>query len=360
MLREYYKAAREGAALAEKDAYGIIRLTGSERASWLQGMVTNDVQKLLLGTGSYAGHLNAQGKMIAHMEILRDEDSLWLVLERATIPHLLPAFDKLLIMEDVQVTDMSNSIDILGLTGPKAKAVLESWLGKALELAGLYSHRIEGDHRIVVTDLGYDVWVPRASADNLLRLLAGMGATAIDRGTWDVLRTEAGLPVFGIDIDETTIMPELGDRGISYDKGCYIGQEVVAKVKYIGHVNRRFVGLTIEGDQLPQSKSPIRKADKEVGYITTCLFSPGLNKPIALGFVARTAYAGNGSRHCERRTSRFPRSSWICRLPGLVSSYRGASFSSLGLNSETLANSSKSFFSSAVSFFGRTIFNRTK
>ena len=85
-------------------------------------------------------------------------------------------------------------------------------------------------------------------------------------------------------------MPEIGERGISYEKGCYIGQEVVAKVKYIGHVNRRFVGLTIEGSELPKLKSPIRKGGKEVGYITTCLLSPGLSRPIALGFVSRTAY----------------------------------------------------------------------
>jgi folate-binding protein YgfZ len=138
--------------------------------------------------------------------------------------------------------------------------------------------------------LGYDLWVPREQADKILRALAASGATAIDRGTWDVLRTEAGIPVYGIDIDETTTMPEIGTHGISYEKGCYIGQEVVAKVKYIGHVNRRFAGLILAGNDLPKLKSPIRKGGKEVGYVTTSLLSPGLGKPIALGFVSRTAY----------------------------------------------------------------------
>ena len=86
-------------------------------------------------------------------------------------------------------------------------------------------------------------------------------------------------------------MPEIGEAGISYEKGCYIGQEVVAKVKYIGHVNRRFVGLAFSGTDLPQLKSPIQKGGREVGYVTTALFSPGLKKPIALGFVSRAAYA---------------------------------------------------------------------
>jgi len=291
MLAEYYKAATEGAAVAEKDWLGVVKLTGAERVSWLQGMITNDVQKLAPGTGCYAAHLTPQGKIVAQMHVLMDEDALWLSLERAATPKLIAAFDKLLIMEDVQVADVSEEYSILGVLGPKAAAALDSWLGEPLNLDGRYSHRRSGDCRIVVSDLGYDVWVPRGQADKVLRLLAGSGATAIDHGTWDVLRTEAGLPVYGVDIDETTTMPEIGETGINYDKGCYIGQEVVAKVKYIGHVNRRFVGLTISKNELPELKSAIRKGGREVGYITTTLFSPALNKPIALGFVSRAAYA---------------------------------------------------------------------
>ena|SRR5437867_4069121 len=291
MLTEYYQAARKTAAVAEQDWIGILKLTGSERASWLQGMVTNDVQKLTPGSGCYAAHLTPQGKIVAHMHILADEDALWLLLERAGIPKLREAFDKLLIMEDVEITDVSSDYDILSIVGPNARAVLESWRGEPLTIDGLYRHQKFEDSRVFASDLGYDLWISGNQADKVLRALAATGATAMDRGTWDVLRTEAGLPVFGIDIDETTTMPEIGERGISYDKGCYIGQEVVAKVKYIGHVNRRFVGLTFEGQDLPKLKSPIRKGDRDVGYVTTSLFSPGLNKPIALGFVSRAAYA---------------------------------------------------------------------
>jgi folate-binding protein YgfZ len=124
-----------------------------------------------------------------------------------------------------------------------------------------------------------------------LRALSQVGATSIDHGAWDVLRTEAGIPIYGVDIDETTTMPEIGENGISYNKGCYIGQEVVAKVKYIGHVNRRFVGLTLTGSDIPELRSPIYKGVKEVGSVTTSLFSPGLERPIALGFVSRSAYS---------------------------------------------------------------------
>ena len=289
MISEYYQAATQSAALAEKDWFGIVKLSGPDRVTWLQGMVTNDVQKLKPGAGCYAAHLTPQGKIVAQMHILAEDDALWLSLERASIPHLLSAFDKLLIMEDVQVMDVSNDYSVLAVIGPKAPAVIESWTSEPLNLTDNYAHRNFEDCRVLVSDLGYEVWVPRGKADKVLRFLANSGATAIDHGTWDVLRTEKGIPVYGVDIDETTTMPELGETGISYEKGCYIGQEVVAKVKYIGHVNRRFTGLVFSGTELPQLKSVIRKGGREVGYVTTALLSPALNKPIALGFVNRAA-----------------------------------------------------------------------
>src|SRR5438046_6110568 len=171
-------------------------------------------------------------------------------------------------MEDLQISDVSDDYSILAVIGPKAAAELESWIDEPLKIAGKYAHRKIEDSRIVVSDLGYDVWVPRGKADKVLRFLAQSGATAIDHGTWDVLRTEAGIPVYGVDIDETTMMPEIGEAGISYEKGCYIGQEVVAKGKYMGHVNRQFVGLTLSGSDLPEMKSPIYKSGKEGGSVT--------------------------------------------------------------------------------------------
>lgn len=291
MRVEHYEAAANGAALAEKDWFGIVKLTGSDRSSWLQGMVTNEVQKLDAGAGCYAAHLTPQGKIVAHMHVLADVDALWLTLERQAIPRLLAAFDKLLIMEDVQMADVSEELAILSVIGPKAESLIESWLGVPLNLKARYAHREFEEVRVVVSDLGFDVWIPRSKAKTALRSLTQRGAVTIDHGAWDVLRTEAGIPVYGVDIDETTTMPEIGETGISYEKGCYIGQEVVAKVKYLGHVNRRFVGLTLSGSDVPAPKSPIHKGGREAGYVTTAHFSPGLNRPVALGFVNRSAYA---------------------------------------------------------------------
>ena len=139
------------------------------------------------------------------------------------------------------------------------------------------------------------MWVRRELSDKALSGITGNGATPIDRGTWDVIRTEAGLPVYGVDIDETTTLPELGERGISYEKGCYIGQEVVARIKYIGHVNRKFVGFVCDSGFLPENQSRVRWNDKDMGYVTTALMSPALGKPVALGFVNRAAASPGAS-----------------------------------------------------------------
>jgi len=155
MLTESYRAATERTAIAEKDWSGIVKLTGSERVSWLQGMVTNDIQKLSAGSGCYAAHLTPQGKIVAQMHILADEDALWLSLERAAIPKLIQAFDKLLIMEDVQMTDVSDEYSTLGLIGPGSPALLNSWAGQPVDLRSQYSHRKLDNCRIVSSDLGF-------------------------------------------------------------------------------------------------------------------------------------------------------------------------------------------------------------
>jgi folate-binding protein YgfZ len=289
MLREQYNAARNQAALVRQNWMGILKLTGPERQAWLQGMVTNEVEKLTPGEGCYAGHLTAQGKLVAQMIVLVAEEELLLLVEREAAAKLVGVFDKLIIMEDVQVRDASDEYEVLGLTGRNAGKALEVWAGTPFPASPLYRHRLLPQGRVVSTDLGYDLIVPSDRSGEVVEKIAAAGAIPIDADAWNILRVEAGLPLYGIDIDDTTTLPELGPRGISYDKGCYIGQEVVARIKYIGHVNRRFVGFVCEGSVVPDVRSTVQMNGKDAGYVTTAIFSPGLAKPIALGFVNRVA-----------------------------------------------------------------------
>ena len=179
------------------------------------------------------------------------------------------------------------SIEVIG---PHAVAVLEKWLSEPLKLEKTYDHRETSKCRCIFRDeLGYTLWVDPDKANMAMEEIAAAGATVIDEEVWNVIRTESGLPVYGTDIDETTTLPELGERGISYDKGCYIGQEVVARIKYIGHVNRRLMGFTLEGGIPAAPHSVVRSGGKDVGTITSSVLSPGVGKAIALGFIGRSA-----------------------------------------------------------------------
>jgi folate-binding protein YgfZ len=274
MSHPHYDAARNSAVIFPHHLMGVLKLTGSERHTWLQGMVTNDVEKLKPGESCYAAHLNAQGKVVAQMTVLAGpagDDALWLIVEQVAVEKLAAVFDRLIIMEDAQIQNVSPQYAVLGLVGPAA------------------SRMTAPDALAARTDLGYDLIVPKDAVTLVSEALVNAGAVLADSSLWNVLRTEAGIPLYGVDVDETTTMPELGQRGISYDKGCYIGQEVVARIKYIGHVNRRFVGFVCEGTDVPEVRSTVKVQGKEVGYTTTGVFSPALGKPIALGFVSRTA-----------------------------------------------------------------------
>ena len=277
-------------------------------------MVTNDVEKLLPGQGAYAAHLNAQGKMVAQMTILADADVIWLSLEASNVHKLSEVLDRMIVMEDVQSEDQSSNFESIAVLGPAANSVLESWLGEPLRLNATYNHRVFSNcPRIVRDELGYTLWVNDSKASATLDELQTAGAIPIDETTWNIVRTEAGLPIYGVDIDETTTLPELGEKGIRYDKGCYIGQEVVARIKYIGHVNRRFMGFISDAGNMTERGSVVQVGGKDVGYVTTSVVSPQLGKAIALGFVNRiAAVAGtsvelvSGEQRMNSKVSELP------------------------------------------------------
>jgi len=316
MNNGFYRAARHSAAVLVQPWYGgILRLTGPDRISWLQGMVTNDVEKLRPGEGTYAAHLSAQGKLVGQMTILIDEAAVWLTLETANAKNVGNVLERMIVMEDVVMEDLTGQFESIAVLGPSGPAILESWIGKPLQLEKLYDHRALNEDclQIVRDELGFTLWVRSGRSEAILQELIRLGATSIDQGTWNTVRIEHGLPIYGVDIDDTTSLPELGEKGISYDKGCYIGQEVVARIKYIGHVNRRFVGLICEGEAIAEPRSKIRANGKDVGSTTSAVLSISLNKAIALGFVNRlAAVAGtkveiqSGERTIAAQVSELP------------------------------------------------------
>jgi folate-binding protein YgfZ len=307
-----YEAASTGAILVDRSAEGRLRVTGADRVSWLQGLVTNDVAALTPGRGCYAAYLTPQGRMVSDLRILAFEDSLLLDVPGSRRTAILERFDQFIITEDVAVDDETPVLARLGLHGPAAPRVL----GRALAemTPGLTDRLVEldehahlpgelGGQAVVVAgsrDIGrpgFDIYAPSGALLDVAAALSAAGAVDVDADTWDTLRIEAGRPVFGVDMDTDTLPLEAGleDRAISPTQGCYVGQEIIIRVLHRGggRVARRLMGLVAEdggppdADRAPEAGALLRIGDREVGRVTSAAWSPRLGRLIAMGYVHR-------------------------------------------------------------------------
>ena len=301
-LSPAYVAARNAAGLIARNP-GLLVVSGRDRASYLQGLLTNDVVSLTTGTGCYAAYLTAQGRMISDIHVYELGDTMLLVLPRATKDIVLAKLDQFIFSEDVQLGDLSETFASLAVVGPDAARVLTHILGP--EAADLNAWALHGNRRFVVEgqpvivvrssdmgESGFELVASLAHVDALAGALRALGAVDVDDDTAEALRVEGGVPLFGRDMDEETIPLEAGieDRAISFTKGCYVGQEVIIRVLHRGHgrVARRLVGLTFEPQHdVPPAGTALHADDSVVGEITSSAWSPALGRPIALGYVKR-------------------------------------------------------------------------
>jgi tRNA-modifying protein YgfZ len=298
-----YDAARRRAAFVDRSDRGRVVVSGSDRASYLQGLLTNDVVALKAGQGCYAAYLTAQGRMIADLHVYELGDVMLLAMPGEVKDAVLAKLDQFIFTEDVQLGDVTGTFAqavaaSLGTPGARAfQASVTADTLRALPEHGNARAQWSGGAAIVtrITDAGepgYDVYVESPHADALKGALASADVAELDGATAETLRIEAGVPLFHRDMDEETIPLEAGieSRAISFTKGCYVGQEVVIRVLHRGHgrVARRLVGLTLNGgSQVPQPGAPIRVDEREIGRVTSSTLSPALEKPIALGYVHR-------------------------------------------------------------------------
>ena len=298
-----YEAARHGAGLVDRGDRGRILVSGSDRASYLQGLLTNDIAVLTAGSGCYAAYLTAQGRMIADLWVYELGDTILLSMISEVKDTVLSRLNQFIFSEDVQLTDLAETSASLAVVGPLAAGVAAAVLeGPATEtLAVLPEHanlnvQWGGQPAIVlrVSDLGvagYELVVRPADLAALEAALVAKGAERLSAAATETLRIEAGLPRFHRDMDETTIPLEAGieSRAISQTKGCYVGQEVIARVLHRGHgrVVKKLVGLAVEADRVPPPSTVVHIDGRDAGSVTSSVFSPALRKPIALAYVHR-------------------------------------------------------------------------
>ena len=291
---------RRGAGLVDRPATGRILLTGADRRSYLQGLLTNDIAALTPGTGCYAAMLTAQGRMLTDMRVLELGDAVLLdvplQVTSATRDHL----DRFIFSEDVQVEDVTDARPGIGIYGPRALDVLVAAGTEGGAPSSLFEStrvRLAGADAIVVRSdapgiPGYEVLVDSAHAEAITAALLRAGATRVTPEDVEAVRIESGRPRFGIDMDAETIPLEAGleERAISRTKGCYVGQEVIVRVQDRGHgrVAKRLVGLTFEADApVPSAGARILSGEREIGRVTSAIRSPALARPVAMGYVHR-------------------------------------------------------------------------
>jgi folate-binding protein YgfZ len=298
-----YDAARHRAAVIDRSDRGRIVVSGADRASYLQGLLTNDIVALTAGQGCYAAYLTAQGRMIADLHVYELGDVILLTMAGDVKDAVMTKLDQFIFGEDVQLGDVTSTFAQVAVVGPEAARAVASvisgitaaTLGNLMEHGNLRAQWAGGAVIAVrVTDTGepgFDLFVERPQADALKAALSAIDVAPIDAPTAEAIRIESGVALFHRDMDEATIPLEAGieSRAISFTKGCYVGQEVVIRVLHRGHgrVARKLVGLTFDGSQAPAVGATIRAGDREVGHVTSSTVSPALQRPIALGYVHR-------------------------------------------------------------------------
>ncbi len=284
-----YERLREGVGLVERSERGKLLLTGGEAAEFLQGQVTNDVEGLTAGEGCYAALLDHKGKIRADLRVLRGSDWLRLDTEAAGLAALAKTVRMYSIGRDVTFAEETHSHAILSLIGPGADAVIETMLGGAPPDAHEHAF-VETEHGLCVrTDLGIDVICPTGDAAAIRRT---PGVEEVSAQAAECVRIESGRPRHGFELGTGTIPEEAGlnERAVSFTKGCYVGQETVARLHYKGRPNRHLRGLRLSAPA--RHGEPVALAEKPVGSIGSACVSPALG-PIALAIIRREAASGD-------------------------------------------------------------------
>lgn len=299
-----YKALHGGAAIVEPDDRAVVRVTGTDRTTWLQGLLTNDVAALTPGRGCYAAWLTPQGRMITDMRVFETGTAVWLDVPAPMAAALAAKLDGMIFAEDVAVTAVGDELAVVGVHGPMAAPAFAAAFGGVVTAADLqdwavYQHAelaLEGGAaRVVHVETfgvpGYEIWADASRLPALTAALRSAGAVSAPRDVAEVARIEAGRPRFLVDMDEHTIPLEAGieDEAISFTKGCYVGQEVIVRVvqRGGGRVAKKLVGLAFEGTATPKAGAGVRAGTRDVGVVTSAALSPMLGRAIALAYVHR-------------------------------------------------------------------------
>ena len=291
-----HRACREGAIVLDLSHRGKLAFSGPDAPAFLHGMLTNRVQDLKPGEGVYAAFLTRQGKFVSDLHLYRREEDFLALTPPGMGAALAGALDHFIIMDQVEVADCAEALCALGVFGPKAPAVV---VRAGLPWPDLPEHGFAAkDEALAARELwtgeeGCVLLAPAGRAEGLWDGLISAGARPAGLRAFETLTLEAGVPLFGPDLgpEVNPMQAGLEARAIDFQKGCYIGQEVIAKIKYLGQVNRGLAGIRLAGSAAPPAGARVWHGEEEAGEVTRAALSPTLGKPVALAYLHRKAMA---------------------------------------------------------------------
>jgi len=289
-----FRALLEGCGILDMSWQARLVLTGEDRVRWLNGMITNNIRDLALDHGVYSFQLSAQGRIQGDLVAYNRGDYLLVMTDRAQEPGLTAIFDRYIIMDDVEVADISDKLATIGVVGPKTRDVLAS--------AGIDATRLEAGQvsDVVWRDIGVsvarsaqpalegcEIWSAPDNTDKIWKALQAAGATPAGSEALELYRIVRGIPRFGVDLRDKDLPQETCQHyALNFAKGCYIGQEIVERIHARAILHRTFVGFEVEGEP-PPSGTKVRVKDKNAGEMTSAarVPFPGGERTLALGYA---------------------------------------------------------------------------
>jgi folate-binding protein YgfZ len=292
-------ALLQGTGVSRLDHMGWIRVTGEDRVRWLNGMVTNSIQQLQDGEGNYNFLLSVQGRIQGDATIFASPDALLIETAASQVPALMTLLDRFIIMDDVELADETGSQSGLQVAGPKAASLLAQ-IGLNIEDLGILQKRTLPWNTAQISILHtespliprFELWADANTTSKLLEALQSAGAVVCEPQSLEWLRILEGTPLYGADIRDRELPQETGQtRALHFAKGCYLGQEIVERIRSRGNVHRTFSAFQLDG-QLPTAGATLEADGKQVGELTSvaAIPLPKGDAPIlqlALGYVRR-------------------------------------------------------------------------
>jgi folate-binding protein YgfZ len=300
-VHDEFSALLQGCGIYDLGFRARIALTGGDRVRWMNGMVTNNVRDLPAGHGIYAFLLNPQGRILGDMHLYNMGETLWVETDRSQVEKIIATFDHFIIMDDVEIKNLSDEQTALGLAGPKARELLNAAgiILPEMQPLQVITPQCKCDCGCVECTVirgedaqyeSYEIWLAAKGVYQTWQALLAAGATPVGSEALEMQRVAAGIPLYGADIRERDLPQETEQmRALNFNKGCYVGQEIVERIRSRGNVHRKFTGFLAEGAASIAAGAKIVSGEKEVGEVTSVavLSTPSGERTVALGYIRR-------------------------------------------------------------------------